>query len=206
LTTEEPGLGGLEFAELVVRECSHFFPYPDAGEVQLSSSAVGCGLNAGWDRGFQGYPLSGKDPAMEDFPIPARWPDYLGSVQAAATGVLGRNPCKDSSKLLGQVPSRSLRTVGRRIAGEYILVPIVSRGADADIISKLNGLAAFFWKRLDGGTTGEFTVQAMVERYEVDRGAAIKNSLDLFQKFQVLQAGVKKPDSPRTGHGGDSAN
>ena len=44
--------------------------------------------------------------------------------------------------------------MGRRIAGEYVLVPLVSHGADLDAIYNLNAVGAFIWDRLDGRTPG----------------------------------------------------
>jgi len=62
--------------------------------------------------------------------------------------------------------------VGRSIAGEYLVVPIVGHGADLDAIYHLNGLAAFIWERLDGRTAGGLIVEAIAERYEVSRERA----------------------------------
>ncbi len=67
---------------------------------------------------------------------------------------------------------RSERMVGRRIAGEYILVPLVGRGADLDSIFNLNRVGAFVWERLDGGTNGSAIVDGLVDRFAVDRATA----------------------------------
>ena len=42
--------------------------------------------------------------------------------------------------LLSDVFARSDRIVGRRIAGEMVLVPLVSHGADLDAIYNLNAV------------------------------------------------------------------
>lgn len=62
--------------------------------------------------------------------------------------------------------------VARKIADEFILVPIVGRGADVDAIFTLNRVGAFIWDRLDGAMTGEAIVSALVEGFEVDREQA----------------------------------
>jgi hypothetical protein len=62
--------------------------------------------------------------------------------------------------------------VGRKIADEFILVPIVGRGADVDAIFTLNRVGTFIWDRLDGQTTGETIVAALVDDFEVDRAQA----------------------------------
>jgi hypothetical protein len=72
-----------------------------------------------------------------------------------------------TSALLDRALERSERVVGRRVAGEYILVPIVGRGADADSIYSLNAVAAFIWEHLDGHTTGHGLVEAVVEAFDV---------------------------------------
>lgn len=62
--------------------------------------------------------------------------------------------------------------VGRKIADEFILVPIVGRGADVDAIFTLNRVGAFIWDHLDGRTSGETIVAALVEGFDVDRTQA----------------------------------
>lgn len=69
---------------------------------------------------------------------------------------------------LDEVLVRSPRIVGRRIAGEYVLVPLVSHGADLDAIFNLNAVGAFIWERLDGRTTGAGIVSALTDAFEVD--------------------------------------
>lgn len=62
---------------------------------------------------------------------------------------------------------RSDRMVGRFVAGEFVIVPLRDQAADIDAIYNLNAAAAFIWERLDGRTSGEAVVRAMVERFEV---------------------------------------
>jgi Coenzyme PQQ synthesis protein D (PqqD) len=74
--------------------------------------------------------------------------------------------------ILARAFARSDRMVGRRIAGEYVLVPLVGRGAEIDSIFNLNRLGAFIWERLDGATTGGRIVEAIVEHFDVERERA----------------------------------
>jgi coenzyme PQQ synthesis protein D (PqqD) len=69
---------------------------------------------------------------------------------------------------LGAAYVRSDRIVGRRIADEYVLVPLVGRGAELDAILNLNRVGAFIWERLDGKTIGTEVVRQLVEAFEVD--------------------------------------
>lgn len=88
----------------------------------------------------------------------------------------------------GKVFRQSERMVGRRIAGEYVLVPIVGRGADVEAIYNLNGLGAFIWEQLDGARTGEAVVQAIVDRYEVDREMAESDYETFLDQLLTIQA------------------
>lgn len=83
---------------------------------------------------------------------------------------------------------RSDRIVGRRIAEEYILVPIVGRGAEVDSIFNLNRLGAFIWERLDGRATGRTIVQAIVDGFEVGPERAEKDYREFMAKLQSIQA------------------
>jgi hypothetical protein len=88
---------------------------------------------------------------------------------------------------LSDVFARSDRIVGRRIAGEYVLVPLVGRGADADFIYTLNRVAAAMWESLDGKATGEDVVRVVVERFEVDSVQAARDFLDLMEKLESIE-------------------
>ncbi len=68
--------------------------------------------------------------------------------------------------------TRSDRMVGRRVADEYILVPIVGHGAELDGIYNLSRVGAFIWELLDGQHSGEEVVEALVGRFDVDRATA----------------------------------
>ena len=73
---------------------------------------------------------------------------------------------------LDAVFARSERMVGRRIADQFLLVPIVSRGADVDCLNNLNRVGTFIWERLDGRTRGSDIVDAVAERFEVGKQRA----------------------------------
>jgi methyltransferase-like protein len=78
--------------------------------------------------------------------------------------------------------------VGRRIAEEYILVPIVGRGADVEAIYTLNGVATFIWERLDGTQSGAAIVDAIVEQFEADRAAAARDYVQFLAKLVSISA------------------
>lgn len=89
---------------------------------------------------------------------------------------------------LEDVFARSDRIVGRRIAGEYVLVPLVSRGTDADFIYTLNAVAAAMWECLDGRASGETVVHSIVERFEVDAPQAAEDYLQLMETLESIDA------------------
>ena len=68
--------------------------------------------------------------------------------------------------------ARSERMVARRIADEFVLVPIVGHGAQVDSIYNLNRAGAFIWEQLDGRRSGTQIVEALMSRFEVDRRTA----------------------------------
>jgi methyltransferase-like protein len=78
--------------------------------------------------------------------------------------------------------------VGRRIGDEYVLVPLAGRGADLDSILNLNRVAAFIWEQLDGVRTGDAIVEAVVERFDVERARAEADTLELLDTLLELKA------------------
>lgn len=89
---------------------------------------------------------------------------------------------------VGEVFARSARIVGRRIAGEYVLVPLVTHGADLDAIYNLNAVGAFIWERLDGRTSGAGIVSALTEAFAVDPDRAEADYLEFLSKLRDLNA------------------
>lgn len=78
--------------------------------------------------------------------------------------------------------------VGRRIGDEYVLVPLAGRGADLDSILNLNRVAAFVWEELAEPRTGAALVEALVERFEVERERAEADVLELLETLLAVKA------------------
>jgi hypothetical protein len=89
---------------------------------------------------------------------------------------------------LDEVLARSPRIVGRRIAGEYVLVPLVTHGADLDAIYNLNSVGAFIWERLDGRATGSEIVSALIEAFAVEPATARSDYLGFVAQLADLRA------------------
>jgi hypothetical protein len=86
--------------------------------------------------------------------------------------------------------------VGRRIGDEYVLVPLAGRGADLDSILNLNRVAAFVWEQLDGERRGRDVVEALLDRFAVERAQAEKDYLELLET--LVELGAVRPGG---GHG-----
>ena len=84
--------------------------------------------------------------------------------------------------------TRSERMIGRDVGGEFILVPLAGRGADLDSVFNLNGVATFIWQQLDGKRTGQAVVDALVERFEVEREQAALDYLTLLGQLLEIDA------------------
>jgi methyltransferase-like protein len=93
-----------------------------------------------------------------------------------------------SAPSLHTVFARSERMVGRQVADEFILVPLVGRGADVDAILNLNRVGTFIWESIDGHRDGAAVVDALVERFDVDETRAAEDYLGFVGKLVSLHA------------------
>jgi Coenzyme PQQ synthesis protein D (PqqD) len=89
---------------------------------------------------------------------------------------------------LESVLARSDRMVGRQVADEFILVPLVGRGADVDSILNLNRVGTFIWETIDGNRSGTAVVEALVAQFEVERERAAEDYLGFVAKLLSLHA------------------
>ncbi len=94
----------------------------------------------------------------------------------------------DSAVSLDTAYERSDRIVARRIAEEFLLVPLVGRGANLDSIYSLNRVGTFIWERLDGKTTGHTLVTALCSHFEVSPPQAEEDFLDFVGTLLRIQA------------------
>jgi hypothetical protein len=92
------------------------------------------------------------------------------------------------SASLAAVYARSERIVGRRIADEYVLVPIVGEGAEIDSLFNLSRVGAFIWERLDGNASGAAVVAAIVERFDVPAARAEADYLEFVEQLLSIVA------------------
>ncbi|HEY6554534.1 MAG TPA: PqqD family protein [Vicinamibacteria bacterium] len=93
-----------------------------------------------------------------------------------------------SAPSLSHVFARSERMVGRQVADEFILVPLVGKGADVDSILNLNRVGTFIWENLDGARDGASVVAKLVERFEVEPARAAEDYLGFVAKLVSVHA------------------
>jgi hypothetical protein len=89
---------------------------------------------------------------------------------------------------LDAVWARSTRMVGRKVAGEYVLVPLAGSAADIDSVYNLNPVATFIWEHLDGRQSGREIVRSLQGAYAVDPAQAEKDYLELVRTLLDLGA------------------
>lgn len=83
---------------------------------------------------------------------------------------------------------RKESVVERSIAGESFLIPVCGTPVEMDNIFVLNELGAFIWRRLDGRSTLDDMVGAILDQYEVTRAEAESDLGGLIEK--LLAAGL----------------
>ena len=89
---------------------------------------------------------------------------------------------------LAMVLAKSENVVGRRIAGECLLVPLARKQANLDAIYELNSVAAFVWERIDGRAPGHAIVEALTEHFDVSAEQASADYLELAQALSSIGA------------------
>jgi Coenzyme PQQ synthesis protein D (PqqD) len=94
--------------------------------------------------------------------------------------------------VLEAVLERSDRVVGRQIAGETILVPLVGHGAELDSIFNLNAVGAFIWEQIDGARDGHAIVAALVAAFDVTAARAAADYVRFVEQLESVGAVRRK--------------
>jgi hypothetical protein len=81
------------------------------------------------------------------------------------------------------VYKKSPTMVFRKIADEYVLVPIRREAADLEKIYTLNDVGAFVWEQIDGERTVQQIVDLVAEEYAV---AAEQAERDVIEYMGLL--------------------
>jgi diacylglycerol kinase len=82
--------------------------------------------------------------------------------------------------------------VSRKIANEFILVPIKDNVGDIEYMFTLNSVGGRIWELLNGHTTIEQVVNVLTEEYEVNAQQAEADTLEFLSQMEEIGAVVKK--------------
>ncbi len=81
--------------------------------------------------------------------------------------------------------------VARRVAGEYLLVPVRSGAAQMDYIFTANEVGSLIFRLLDGQRDGRAIARAISEEFQVDRDRVDRDVLEFLRT--LLDAGLVRP-------------
>ena len=90
------------------------------------------------------------------------------------------------------VPARESGVVTRAVAGETVLVPVRERVADLDYVYTLDAVATFVWERIDGKTSVDALLGAILEGFDVDEPTAVADLGELLADLR--EAGLVRWD------------
>ena len=92
---------------------------------------------------------------------------------------------------LEKVYKKSDSIVSRKIADEFILVPIRQNVGDLESIYTLNETAARIWELIDGKTKVREIKERIVEEFEVTPEEAEKDLIEHLQQLEEIGAVVE---------------
>lgn len=81
--------------------------------------------------------------------------------------------------------------VFRKIADQFILVPIKQKVADLKSVYTLNETAAFIWERLDGKTGVSQIKDGLTQEFEIDPACAESDVRGVLAKLESLSLAAK---------------
>ncbi len=90
--------------------------------------------------------------------------------------------------LLDKVYKKSDSIVFRKIADEFILVPIRQNVGDLESISTLNEVAARIWELIDGKMKVREIKDKIVGEFEVTPQEAEKDLIDYLKQLEKIEA------------------
>lgn len=89
---------------------------------------------------------------------------------------------------LDKIYKKSEFIVSRKIADEYILVPIRKNVGDLESIYTLNEVGARIWELMDGKTKIGDIKERLVEEHDVTPEEAEKDILEYMQQLEEIKA------------------
>lgn len=77
--------------------------------------------------------------------------------------------------------------VHRRIADEYVLVPVRSNVADMEAVYALGGVGTLVWELLDGERDGQSILAQIVAEYDIAPDEARRDLVDFLQQLEAIR-------------------
>ena len=88
---------------------------------------------------------------------------------------------------------RNEMMIGRKIANEFILVPVTKNTGDLACMYTLNSVGSRIWALLDGnGKTIEGIVSSLTHEYEVDAKQAEADAIEFLEQMEKIGAVVTR--------------
>lgn len=97
-----------------------------------------------------------------------------------------RNVKMESNFNLQRRFARDPSIVSRKIAGEFILVPIRQKAGDVESIYTLNEVGGYIWECIDGEKTVEELRDMIVDEFEVSLEEAEADIAEFLQHLETL--------------------
>jgi hypothetical protein len=101
---------------------------------------------------------------------------------------------KDETDLLMQPFLPSPDVVARRVAGEYLLVPVRSGAAQMDYIFTANEVGSAIFRLLDGSRDGRDIARHLSREFAVDEECAQRDVVEFLRA--LCEAGLVRPARP----------
>jgi len=89
---------------------------------------------------------------------------------------------------LNTIYQKDSNMVYRRIADEYILVPIRQQVADLNCIYTLNEIGAFIWELIDGKSNIKQILKNITASYDVEEEAAKDDLISFISQLLKIKA------------------
>lgn len=87
-----------------------------------------------------------------------------------------------------KVYSKNNEVIFRKIADEYILVPITRKVGNLESIYTLNDVSARIWELIDGKKTAQDLIQSITQEFSVTFQEAQKDIMQLLSQLEQIQA------------------
>lgn len=91
-------------------------------------------------------------------------------------------------KLLNRCYTKASSIVSRKIADEFILVPIRQKAGDLDNIYTMNEVAARIWELIDGEKRVDEIRNAIVEEFDVETEEVETDLMEFLQQLENVGA------------------